>query len=270
MTKRLVLISTSTLLAVASMMVMLLGSIESASAATLIKLSDLKGGDLVRGVSYSAVYYYGADGFRYVFPNDKTFFTWYSNFDSVKWVSDADMTKIQIGGNVTYKPGAKMIKINSDPTVYAISAGGYMRAIKSEAVAKALYGSNWNKQIDDIPDGFFSNYKMGGSLDDASMFSVSGEKTSAVSIDTDKSLKAATLVTISDSGYSPASITIKAGTAVKFLNSGAAKHSASDDNGDWGTGTLNAGDRFSRYFKTSGIYQYHDTYGTAKGTIVVE
>src|SRR3989339_2273381 len=118
--------------------------IHPAEAATTA-LADLNAGDLIRGQSLSAVYYYGADGFRYVFPNDKTYFTWYSNFDSVKWLTDADLGKIQIGGNVTYKPGVKMIKINSDPKTYAIGEGGALRWVSTESAAIALYGSDWNK-----------------------------------------------------------------------------------------------------------------------------
>ena len=119
--------------------------------------TSVSSGDLIRGTSFSAVYYMGTDGFRYVFPNDKTYFTWYSDFDDVKFLSDADLAKIQMGGNVTYKPGVKMIKINSDPKTYAVSAGGELRHVGSEALAVSLYGSTWNTKIDDVPDGFFSN-----------------------------------------------------------------------------------------------------------------
>ncbi len=270
MTKRLVLIGASAVLALGVLFSGLVTMTNSANAASLISLSSLKSGDLIRGQSYSAVYFYGADGFRYVFPNDKTYFTWYTNFDSVKWISDADLSKVQIGGNVTYKPGAKMIKINSDPRVYAVAKGGLIRAIGSEAIAKALYGATWNKMVDDVPDGFFSNYKMGTTIDVATMFSVTSEKEEAISINVDKYLISPTVITITDSGYSPITVTIKAGTVIKFYNDGAAKHSASDDNGDWGTGTLNNNENFSRYFKVAGTYTFHDAYGTAKGTIIVQ
>ena len=269
MTNRLVLVSASVLLALAAVFSGVT-AIGSAHAATLTSLSSLSAGDLVRGESYSAVYFYGTDGFRYVFPNDKTYFTWYSNFNNVKWISDADLSKIQIGGNVTYKPGVKMIKINSDPRVYVVGAGGTIRSIGSEAIAKALYGATWNKQIDDVPDGFFSNYKMGTKIDDAGMFSTDAEKTDAVSINIDKDLHESVVVSLTDSGFSPATITIKAGTVVKFVNTGSAKHTASDDGDNWGTGTLNTGDTFSRYFKGAGTYTFHDTYGSATGTLIVQ
>ncbi|MBM5789694.1 hypothetical protein FJZ23_01210 [Candidatus Parcubacteria bacterium] len=258
--------TTLTILSLAAM----LTAIGTAQAATLVTPESLSAGDLIRGQSYSAVYYYGADGFRYVFPNDKTYFTWYSNFNTVKWLSDPDLSSIQIGGNVTYKPGVKMIKINSDPKVYAVGKGGKIRPIASEGVASALYGSDWNKKIDDMPDGFFPNYTIGGMLDLASQFSVSGEMTDAVSINADKGLKAATKITITSTGFNPSTVTVQAGTVIRFENKDQIKHAASANDGKWGTGTLASGKHFSRYFKEAGTYSYHDKYGSSIGTIIVQ
>src|SRR3989338_5981385 len=97
-----------------------------ASAATLAA------GDLIKA-SGPAVYYYAADGKRYVFPNEKTYFTWYSGFSSVKTITDAELAAVMIGGNVTYRPGVKMVKITTDPKVYAVSNGGVLRHVPSEA-----------------------------------------------------------------------------------------------------------------------------------------
>ena len=44
--------------------------------------TTVSAGDLIRGTSFSAVYYYGEDGFRYVFPNEKTYKTWYSDAET--------------------------------------------------------------------------------------------------------------------------------------------------------------------------------------------
>ena len=76
------------LVGIAAVTLALLGSVRPVSAAT-IPLANIQAGDLIRGQSFPAVYYYGRDGFRYVFPNDKAYFTWYSNFDSVKWLTFA-------------------------------------------------------------------------------------------------------------------------------------------------------------------------------------
>ncbi len=271
MTKALTKVSAMTLVVASMMTYALIGLATSpAHAAALTNLSALQAGDLIRGEGFNAVYYYGADGFRYVFPNDKAYFTWYKNFDNVKWLSDTNLTTIQIGGNVTYKPGVKMIKINSDPRVYAVGSGGTIRAISSEAIAQALYGDKWNKMIDDVPDGFFPNYKIGGTIDAASMFSVSAEMADATNINVDKNLKAPTVINIGESGFNPVSTSITAGTVVKFVNTGTTLHGASADDGSWGTGTLKAGENFSRYFKQAGTIMYHDKYNVAiKGTLNV-
>ena len=271
MTKRLTFFSvlaTTMALAIAFLFAQ---AVPQAGATATVAPEDLEAGDLIRGEGFSAVYYYGADGFRYVFPNDKAYFTWYDNFDDVQWLTDSDMSSIQIGGNVTYKPGAKMIKINSDPTVYVVGAGGEIMAIPSEEVATELYGSSWNTMIDDVPDGFFPNYTMGSELEFASQFDPEAEEADAYDIGTDKGLMEYIVVTVDDNGFDPAELTIDAGTAVRFVNESTEKHGASADDSSWGTGTLNEGDHFSRYFDEEGDYEYHDKYEDAHtATITVE
>jgi len=144
-------------------------------------------GSLVKG-SLSAVYYIGSDGKRYVFTNDKEYFTWYSDFSSVQKISDTDLAAIMIGGNVTYKPGVKMVKIQSDPKVYAVAHGGVLRWVSTEAAATALYGSNWNTKIDDISDAFFTNYTVGSQISSASDFVIANEQTNSPTINADKGL----------------------------------------------------------------------------------
>ena len=119
-------------------------------------------GDLIKG-SGSAVYYLNG-GKRYVFPNQKTYMTWYPDFSGVVVVSDSELSSYPLGGNVTYRAGTKMVKIDTVPTVYAVEPGGVLRSIVSEANAAALYGANWNKKIDDVPDSFWVNYTVGDDL----------------------------------------------------------------------------------------------------------
>lgn len=127
----------------------------------LVKLPD--DGNQATDVD-SAVYYLGSDGRRYVFPNSQTYFTWYADFSSVKTVTAAEMAGLPIGGNVTYRPGTRLVKITSDPNVYAVEPGGKLRWVQSEAIAKALYGDAWNKRIDDVPDAYFFSYKISDPL----------------------------------------------------------------------------------------------------------
>lgn len=118
-------------------------------------------GTLIKSAVMPAVYYCGADGKRYVFVNDKAFFSWYKDFSSVQTVSEDTMAKITIGGNITYRPGTRMIKIQSDPKAYVVARGGILRWVATENAAKRLFGDNWNTMIDDVSDSFFVNYKIG-------------------------------------------------------------------------------------------------------------
>jgi hypothetical protein len=125
-------------------------------------------GKLIKG-STPALYYCGADGKRYVFPNSNTYNTWYADFSGVVTLSDADLAKFMLGGNVTYRPGARLVKIQTDPKVYAIARGGVLRWVTSESVATRLYGANWNRMVDDVPDAFFVNYKIGAQITESDL-----------------------------------------------------------------------------------------------------
>jgi len=142
-------------------------------------------GQLIKA-SGQAVYYLALDGKRYVFPNEKTYKTWYSDFSMVKTITDSELAAITIGGNVTYKPGSKMVKITTDPRVYVVDAHARLRWITNEAVAIALYGSNWNRMIEDIPDAFFTNYTIGSNINSVSDFSPSSASNNASSINWEK------------------------------------------------------------------------------------
>lgn len=232
--------------------------------------TTVSSGDLIRGTSFSAVYYMGADGFRYVFPNDKTYFTWYTNFDSVKFLSDADLAKIQMGGNVTYKTNVRMIKINSDPKVYFVGHNGDLYNVPDETTAATLFGSTWNKQIDDVPDGFFSNYTVTGDDVSASVITATAP-TSGYSINTDKDLIAPEEISITSNGYSPIDVTVHVGQTVRFTNTDTDKHTATSDDLTWGTGTMSAGGTFVRRFDEAGTFTFFDSYDSGNtGAIYVE
>jgi len=130
-------------------------------AGDLVKLADDGDSDTQHD---TAVYYVGDDNRRYVFPSSKVYFTWYANFDEVRVISDTEMASLMIGGNVTYRPGTRLVKITSDPKVYAVEPGGVLRPIDSEEIALALYGTGWNTIIDDVPDAYFVNYASGTPL----------------------------------------------------------------------------------------------------------
>ncbi|HXI66044.1 MAG TPA: plastocyanin/azurin family copper-binding protein [Gemmatimonadales bacterium] len=97
-----------------------------------------------------------------------------------------------------------------------------------------------------------------------------------------------TCVTIRDFSFSPASLTIKVGTTVTWINAGPSAHTVTADSGQWDSGTLAApsgggaygggtgGGSFSMLFDhAGGPIGYHcklhppPTYPTFTGTITV-
>lgn len=121
-------------------------------------------GDLIKMDGLSSVYYLGNDGKRYVFPSESVYFSWYADFSGVVTIPASELQTYPLGSNVTMRPGTKLVKITTDPSVYAVTPNGVLRKIQSEADAIALYGSNWNKIIVDVADSFFTNYTVGAPM----------------------------------------------------------------------------------------------------------
>jgi len=228
-------------------------------------------GDLIRGETFNAVYYYGEDGFRYVFPNSKTYFTWYENFDDVKFISDAQLGEITIGGNVRYRPGSQLVKVTTNPQTYAVDDQGVLRHVSSEEVAVGLYGSNWNKRIDDVPDAFFTNYTIGDPIYSASEFNPAQKLSGMTSINDNRGLIAPATMSITDSAYSPVSVTIEPGQTVQFTNAGTENHTITSDDYSWGSGTMMPGKKYTFRFEEAGTYTFFDSYNSqATGAVIVE
>lgn len=110
------------------------------------------------------VYYFDKDWQRHPFPSRKTYLSWYKDFSGVKEITGEQMAEIRLVGIITYRPGTRLVKIPSVPKTYAVEPGGVLRWIETEAVAKALYGPDWAKLVDDVPESFFVNYREGAPL----------------------------------------------------------------------------------------------------------
>jgi subtilisin family serine protease len=141
---------------------------------------------LIKG-STDTVYYDGADGKRYSFPDKNTYLSWHDNFNNVKKISDSDLAMIPFGGVVNYRPGS-LLKITTVPNVYAVAHDGVLRWITSEELASMLYGANWQSLVRDIPDSFFATYKMGDPLSIPTTFDPVLERNTYSTIDLDKGL----------------------------------------------------------------------------------
>ena len=79
-------------------------------------------------------------------------------------------------------------------------------------------------------------------------------------------------VNIVNFAFSPSTLTVTAGTTVKWTNTGSASHTVTSVSGapSFGSGTITPGSSFSQTFATAGSYQYHCSFHPAMtGTIVV-
>lgn len=129
------------------------------------------------------VYYYGSDQKRHSFPNEWIYFSWYNDFSTVKEVDNSFISSIPLGKNVQYRPGVKLVKFMTVNKVYAVSKNGILRWVKTEELARSLYGTDWNKKIDDIADVFYLDYAFGADISRGEDFNIENEKTAVGNID---------------------------------------------------------------------------------------
>lgn len=241
-------------LALASTLALLLPNLTQAQIVT----SAFSAGDLIKG-SGSAVYYFASDGRRYVFPNEKTYFTWYPDFSTVKIIPDGHLSSIPLGrSNVTYRPGKKMVKVTTDPKTYVVDRGGILRHVTSEGLARTLYDLNWKNQTDDLPDAFFTNYRIGTPIQTVSDYNPDDVTTLTSTIGSDKELEQNKItVTIGDvrNGFVPTTFTVKRGTTVTWTNRDIMAHTVTGSG--WDSGTINRDQSYSRVFSTVGSFDYH-------------
>jgi len=117
----------------------------------------------------STIYYIDGSGKKSVVPNAKTYLSWYSGYSGVKIITQAELNHYTPGGdNITYKPGVRLLKITTDPKVYAVSDKGTLHWITTEALAIELYGTNWASYVDDLPDTFYRDYEIGSPIESVS------------------------------------------------------------------------------------------------------
>jgi hypothetical protein len=121
-------------------------------------------GDVFRGVTDPAVYVLRSDGSRAFFPNSDVFNSYFDDFDNVLTINDDQLRKLPLGKRVTMRPGTWLVKIQSDPKVYAVEKDGVLRHVPDESTARFLYGQDWSGQVRDVNVAFFSDYSIGSPL----------------------------------------------------------------------------------------------------------
>lgn len=131
----------------------------------------------------TTVYYVGADDHRHAFPNEKTYFTWYANYASVRIVTREKMADIPLGVNVTFRPGVALLKFPSSPHVYAVAKPHTLRWLTTAEVASQLFGSVWTGLVLDQSEAFAPSYVFGADITRASEYDATRETTQAGSIE---------------------------------------------------------------------------------------
>jgi len=152
-----------------------------------VSVASFNHGDLIKGSS-SAVYYLGADGKRYAFPNQQIYLSWYKDFSKVKQIEDTALSQIPFGGNVTFRPGFSLVKLQTNPKVYAVAQNGELRWVATEDVARDLFGNDWLHSVRDLSDAFFTDYKIGQAINNAIEFNLIGIRAATTTINSDKNL----------------------------------------------------------------------------------
>lgn len=130
-------------------------------------VTQVYGGEYVTSPSYTTVYYVTPEGERRPFMDANTFFTYEDSFDVVKEVTDATLPELTLGAPMLPKVGVVLVKIQSDPTVYALGENAedafapLLREIATEDLAVFLYGSDWADYVIDIEATFFPRFGTG-------------------------------------------------------------------------------------------------------------
>jgi hypothetical protein len=182
-------------------------------------------GDLIKGTG-SAVYYYGSDGKRYLFPNQATYLSWYSSFTGITTLSDADLIALPLGGNVTVKPSklAQFVSMDSpwhvmDSKIYAVEKGGVLRWVTTAAIAEALFGASWESQIVAVPEVLSTNFTVGADITAASDYNLSTQQAVAT-INEDKGLTGVSeggALTVALASDTPAATSVPKGAANTYF-----------------------------------------------------
>jgi len=111
-----------------------------------------------------SIFYLAKDGKRYIFPNQGTFKSWFGDYTLIRQISNDELFKIPLGGNVFYRPGSKILQTASDPKYYFVNLNGVLSPFDSEYTIKDVYGSDWKKQVEEIENFYFTNYKIGNEI----------------------------------------------------------------------------------------------------------
>ncbi|MBI5077438.1 hypothetical protein HZB94_03590 [Candidatus Falkowbacteria bacterium] len=122
---------------------------------------DYAAGAWIKTGSSKAVYFLDKSNVRHCYPTQAIWESYFgADFSAVKKISDAEMAEYALGANVPFKFGTLM-KIPSINKVYYVSKNGVLSWIPTADIAATLFGSTWAKKVKDLPESFWTDYKVG-------------------------------------------------------------------------------------------------------------
>jgi len=121
-------------------------------------------GSLIRTPTSSSVYYCGSDGKRYVFPNARTYATWYKDFSAVQIIHARKTCQHPARRERDLSSRRETGEDQTDPKVYAVRPQRHAPLDGSVRHRReVLRHGQWAKSVEDVPDVFFTDYTVGNS-----------------------------------------------------------------------------------------------------------
>ncbi|MCX6740012.1 MAG: hypothetical protein NTZ49_02165 [Candidatus Parcubacteria bacterium] len=132
------------------------------------------------------IYYYAADGKRYVFPNADVYKSWFGSaqIEKIKQEDINTLYKTALGGSVTLRPGT-LLKSATLLDTFVVEKNGNIRPVTDLKILIKYYGNDWEQYIVELPDYYFSLYQIGKPIKTAGDFP---EISADITIDKDKGL----------------------------------------------------------------------------------
>lgn len=140
-------------------------------------ISEVGAGQFIRSYSFSGIYYIDEDMVRHPFWDANSFFTYADSWNDVVWVTDATLPTMTLGSPMLPKEGVVLVKIQSDPKVYAIDNDNTLRWVPDETTALSLYGTNWADYVIDLEPTTFARYSVGEKMTQSESVDVNVMKT---------------------------------------------------------------------------------------------
>jgi hypothetical protein len=109
------------------------------------------------------IYFYSAEGLRYIFPNNDIYKSWFGDYVPVREETIEQMSKSRLKGAVSLKPGT-LTMTESDPKIYLVGNHSTIYSL-TPALLSELFGMDWQKKIVNLPNWFFAYYIQAGSIE---------------------------------------------------------------------------------------------------------